>query len=237
MIKALVKIDPLKNRIARAVANAPAAKAVAASIWGAKFIELMDKRAPRDTNRYVNGWLQAGRGAGVSSLPDHPLRPTQSQYLFRLEQQYFREVKRLALLELDLRIWYEQKTGRKKRGYYNKLKRAVEKARERVARSEEEIKKASGDANVIVIGGRKSRAKNPVGKLSGLATVRLNQYGGEGSLKMVGTTAILTLHNKEPHCKLVERRFRSVGSAKSKAAFEAKAQMKAKYLLASGVNK
>lgn len=74
----------------RAMAQAsPRARRSALEIIAGQVVEEVVRRAPRDTNRFVRGWIEAGNAAGVTNIPVPPIEKANrfDQIRARLERQ------------------------------------------------------------------------------------------------------------------------------------------------------
>lgn len=174
--------------------------------------------APRDTRRYVTGWIQAGNGAGVSTYPLLPIRTSRfaEQFEERLKDQaqklgYLvgnaeRRVKRMRGILFN---WYEKwgrkdASARKFRAEVRKAEAAYQKLEQSYRRAKEEYAayvKSRGEA-VVIFGGKGRTLK---------ITTRPKVYGGFGRVYSDADKTVMVLHNKEAHASIVESRSRSGG--------------------------
>jgi hypothetical protein len=184
--------------------------------------------APRDTGRYINGWVGAGVDGGLRVAGRAvPLRPSRfaEKWEERLAGQlkFFREVLahwQAIHAELTER-WareYAGKASRSRRAA--ELRRRLREAQGKVRRYERDMalaEQAAREFNAkdpqVVIFGRKR--KND--RVSAPMTVRAKIYGGRAERIGSGWTGTgpigLRLINLEPHAKIVENRKKLVGQA------------------------
>lgn len=196
--------------------------------FGDRVVEQLARTSPRDTNRYVRGWIDAGNQAGLGTrrLPTIK-QPRDTKFgLERLITQHERARKRVVRAEKSLEFWdniltnrYERtgRRGRWRRDASRKraaAKRTLVAATKQFERARQILLDATGtddgrgatlNAGVIVIGGRKTKKAT---SLSSLASVRTKPIGGEGQMLILGGRLVLRLANLEPHARIVERRHR-----------------------------
>lgn len=163
--------------------------------------------APRDTNRFVRAYQQAGNDLGVGPFVLVPIE----------SGRYMANVRRLrrqvALYDFRVRAYVNAD-----RMYYKGVKKSgldkgYVKAKKQLDRAEAELAKlleAGEDSGAIVIGGRR-KAKST--SLSRLATVRTTVYGGEGRWLVGPDLTAARIVNREPHARLVNRNTRVVTDA------------------------
>lgn len=216
MSKTTLRSSQLDEKIKATIRVAKEARKESVQEMGNLFVEAIDSLTPKDTNRLANGWIDAGRKAGVT---DQPLRPivasaNQDKYISQLNEQIDFWIARIRFYEGRMR-WYEEQDAKalpKKNGkrrkrrtsqpYYRKMKRLEKKSRKRLVRSIEELEKAlSGDGFLFYdaesyVNRRQNRS---------LSTVRDKVYGGDGYVDQIGAKIIVTLINKEPHARIVEK--------------------------------
>lgn len=183
---------------------------------GGDFVGHVEKLTPTDTNRLVNGWLDAGQKAGVSNTPLRPLKASsrRDQYLKQMQEEMVGFAKQISRLNGWMEFYERQdaqnpvtKTGkpRKKRTnqpYYRKLQRRVAKAERRLDRVIEEYEKALGSDSFIFFD-REAFVQRKSNRA--FSTVRDKPYGGDGSIFRQGLMWVLSLINREPHGNIVER--------------------------------
>jgi hypothetical protein len=144
-----------------------------------------------DTGRYMRATAEAGNAArlGLATFPLAPVGP--SKMAVRMHR----------ILINQVGLWQRRKVACEKRGEVKSknYRRIVKMLR----RSREELQKFKDNesAGVLMIGAFNNSDK--------LATVRVNfqAYGGTGSVRSIGSSTVVMLHNKEPHASIVESRF------------------------------
>lgn len=186
-----------------------------AKIMGGAFIETMDRFAPTDTNRYLNGWLLAGQAAGISQIPTRPLRQTRyhEQMVDRLDMQLLRIRREIKRIQERLELIYGRRGLDPRRsdfGRRNLARLRLLQKREVVAQRELDTIMAGG--SYIVIFGKAGRRSEKTGRIIGerLTTLRTTIAGGTGEVIRVAGRVVVELRNREPHARLVEKRVRAV---------------------------
>ena len=192
------------------------ALAVAGSVATRVMFDLANIEA-RDTARYMSGWGEAHNDLGVAivALPPIVAHKGSTNPLFDQQEKLERQVERLLAIEKRMLAWkkiHEERMAKRVRSKrvwksHKKMLRKLDRIANVTDKAIGELDKFLGQkVGVIVIGGRRSRSGR-FGK-SQLATVRLEPKGGTASITTVGSTSLLTLHNREPHASLVERNTR-----------------------------
>lgn len=213
-----IRSEVFHRKIQATKAASTAARNAAGKEMGGIFIDAIVELTARDTNRTVDAWVQAGREAGVTDRPRIPLKPSKSRAKFlnqmRDEIAYFLGEIEKAQGWVDkydredqTRHSRRKSNGklpkrRKSQPFYKKQKAIIRKATKNATRAAEELAKAEGsesaiffDANSIV-----QRKKNRK-----FTTVRAKVYGGSGSVLLDRARYIVTLINKEPQARIIEK--------------------------------
>lgn len=206
-----IRVDTrkLRQRIEIAKRSGDQGATEGARVMAAAFVDFVLTTSPQDTNRYVNGWIEAARDVRATQRTPLPIQESRSRnrILAALEGQVRRLDKKAEQLETVLDRWYYTKgrTGPWLRKKEAELRR-LHKRRERAA---EELAKFIGAEGAIAIDlyGRKGA------KTQRLTTVRTKVYGGVGAIIHAGGARVVRLHNLEPHATFVERRTRVVARA------------------------
>jgi hypothetical protein len=222
MIRAKVSTQGLQRRLAGLSSAAPEAGETAVQIMAQEFLGSVVDASPRDTNRYVRGWMEAGNKAGVSSYALPQIEPSRfaDRFAARLERQLVEWEQKLEEAERIERYWRELhqeryvakgRTDKWERDLLKKAKAAaarVEKTRGLVTIAREQVDKYH--AGAVVIWGRSVKREFSKGQL---ATVREQAYGGDGKMMRNGWGTVVLLHNLEAHASIVEKRLRIVARA------------------------
>lgn len=170
--------------------------------------------APRDTNRYVRGWMEAGNAAGVGRFHVPGLNRA-SRYM---------QIKKRLSDEIE---WWSYIVMRNRNQVPPRHDKWANQAERRLARAQEEYKRFFQAEGGAVIG------INVYSALGGSKPVRAlpKIYGGTGRIISLeaGRGTVVQLHNKEAHASMVERNtrcmsraysaFRGTGLVKIKAAY------------------
>lgn len=206
----------LVESLVRAKAFHPKAHQAATLVIAQEWVSVIDKLLKRhnDTNRYVNGWIQAAQQAGVTKLKMYPFNASsrREQYLKLLEEQYnshhawANSIRgALSRYEVHDRNAAPRKDGkpRKKRAqqpHVKKLKRELTRVEKTEERSLELWMAALANESIIFFD-RRAHHKRP----RQMHTVRHEIYGGTGRLIVIGGQVVVELENLEAHARLVER--------------------------------
>ena len=221
-VRAGVSTLGLQHRLAGLNAITPAAGEVAVQLMAEEFVNHALSISPRDTNRYVRGWIEAGNKSGVGSWPLPPLIDSKfaDKFAARLESQLASNESRMAAEQAAVKHWADLhqerylskgRTDKWERSLLKKKREAearLAKVTALVERAREQVKKFH--AGAIVIWGKKTKRAY---SLSQLATVRENAYGGDGKVIKDGYQTFVLLHNLEAHATIVEKRWRVVARA------------------------
>lgn len=163
---ATVDTSELEEDIRRVLRNRSAARRAVTEGMAKEVVEFIVKRAPRDTNRYVRAWIEAGNAAGVTDLPVPPLNKSSKlndiivlllKQIGHIDDRVFDLAFRNEQTEGVLNAWYTRK-GRKEKtwalGRRKNIKdnereiRRLGRRREKVVEQLEQIK---DDSAVIIM--------------------------------------------------------------------------------------
>ncbi|MBL8762320.1 MAG: hypothetical protein JNL50_13570 [Phycisphaerae bacterium] len=217
MLSIKLKIDGWKKRYAAIEAQRGMHRRTLTIMRAEKLLAAIERLARRDTNRYVRGWMQAGTGAGlrVGVMPPLQKSKRRDEFLRKLDDQVrlWRGVAERK--QAVLRDWYTRK-NRRPDAFSRKLTSEINKAERRAARAEDELRKflTAGTSAVLFFDAGAFVERFNKRKLS---TVRDKVYGGTGRVVDSPFGTFILLHNKEPHPTILERRFRTVATAKATA--------------------
>ncbi|MEM9065079.1 MAG: hypothetical protein AAGB51_06265 [Planctomycetota bacterium] len=178
----------------------------------------VDKQWPKDTNRSMNGFIEAANDVGVDVL--RPREIEKSGYLDRIIRR-LREAadeaeRRAKKIDDLLTKWFDSR-GLRGNPWPKKMdrrRRRLERAAKRM-REEAEKAEASPSGAVIlrddagVLGGRFGYGRR--GRLT--STVITKVYGGYGVKLVRDNVSVIELHNQEPHATFIERRLRILFTA------------------------
>lgn len=198
----------------------------AINIWGYEYTRYLETHSPRNTNRYVRGWILAGNTAHVCQLEVPrivPLSETErGKYIDRLQRQLDQRQLRVTKLSRIYEAWYGSKPNRKLGTYGRKLKRELGAAERSRDRAKDWLDRALA-AESFLFFGASPKAKRRT------ESIREKVYGGEGYRVATGAMVKVYLHNLEPHCRILERRLGLVAKAKAHAAQEMRRRMAEEY--------
>jgi hypothetical protein len=197
-----VSTEGMRRAVEVAVRARETAAADAGSALAGAFVEAHTDVSPKDTNRYANGFIDAGRKAGVT---DRPLLPYQRSarheaYVEKLEKQLEGYVK----VRDTWQTWQNHYISSHRTGepYYRKIVRRLKKAEKNVTRAIRELGRAYGSESIIFFD-REAYANRRQSR--SLSTVRAEPVGGRGEVVTGPHGAVTILTNMEPHAVLVNR--------------------------------
>lgn len=200
-IKLTADLSKFKAELDLIARQGPGASREAVKVMGRDFIQEVEMISPRDTNRYVRGWLEAGTAAGVGNFPAPPVVP--SRVGEKLKAFFLAQFEKW-----DYIVRRNERSGRS-----DKWTRKAIKLRDRAA---EELAKYTETAIAVGVRVVDGRAFS-VGRGRNLATVRTKVYGGTGSITRNGHETIVLLHNLEAHASIVEYLYRIRARAGARA--------------------
>lgn len=225
-----VDTSVLRRKVQRVLSNRTGARRETALALAHAQVEFFVDQGPRDTNRFVNGWIQANNAAGLRRLAEKPLERSRiaDKIITFLEEQaeYLRGA--IAGTEKTLDAWYTSK-GRKEDKWARRKRREVDRLKIRLADTLAGIEAAAERAGVIILDAnralpfaessfrvrrRKSRVAGRQGSVI-LARAQLKVFGGTGRVVDLPNSTLVILHNKEPHASIVDRRFSLSTKARS----------------------
>lgn len=199
MLKLVLKVDASKAiaRTRAMTARMPEARRAVVVAAARLTLHRALATAPRDTNRYVRGWAQAGNAAGIGVFAVPELNRASN----------FDKIERRLRAEVD---WWTRIVDRYER--QGRRDRWASQARRRLDRAKEEYERlfqAEGGAVIAI------NAYSALGAKRGPRAM-YKVYGGDGHIVRVGKhETIVVLHNKEPHSSIVERNTRNFRNAAS----------------------
>jgi len=214
-----VVIAKMKQAHARIRQAAPAARVAMIRQHARSIVHGLASLSPRDTNRYVRGWIIAGKMVGVGDVPLPVIKESKykREYIEAMLAQIERLEGKVQAIDGLIWAWYE-KPGRRKAGYYHKLEDRKRVAEHRVSKARDVLRRYIDRTDSIVMGvgintrqlkggGTRVRswwAKDQGRQLS--VTIRDRVYGGRGRLILAQHRAVLVLSNLEPHARIIERK-------------------------------
>jgi len=204
------KVDAsgLQKRIQLLRRNMPQISRQVAQEMNALLAWRVSETSPRDTNRFLRGWLLAAKDVGPIPVIIPALRSTSrhSEYIKYLQKELMRlEAERKGLAGM-IDFWYTSKPNRRRNTpAYREMNARLRKLDKWIVRVKEEIAKAAGDETVLLMD--KERGKR------NYSTVRVGIYGGEGAIRRIGGKTLVRWHNKEPHATIIERKYGIIRNA------------------------
>lgn len=223
-----VSTRALARRISAEIGALRTARHAALRAVGSAAADYAARNAPRDTGRFKRGWLAAAAAAGVYAGPLPAIRRSRylARYVETIRAWADRQENLARTLQARIRTLYPDGPPRRARTtYYQTLTRQLDAARRRAQKAYADLAELERHRHAIVIGG----LFVPGGRGGAGPRVRTTIYGGSGTLRDLGETTVLRLHNREPHTTLVERRValvagmnaaaRAVGATRVRPAF------------------
>lgn len=178
-------------------------------------VKVMSEISPRDTNRYVRGWLEAGHGAGVqTTLP--PLKPS------KVRDQIIANLTTQAAMMQGRVNELEARQAKLKKAPSAKFLARMATARKRLDKAEDALKRFVGSETALALMRKFSYVLNGnnrhISPTSVAIEVKDEVYGGSGFLTHSQSKTVLNLHNREPHSNAVENRKHVLQRAKASVA-------------------
>lgn len=233
MLSVAINNTAMMERLRFMRTQGPKGRMAAARFLTSGVIAEVRRTAPRDTNRYLRGWLQAAADIGlVVALPPLLKSKHREELAKVLALQVTMINKRLAFLTQRKAEWYPE--SRRPDRYSRKLDREIERQYERLEKARDQARRFGMDENAIVMMRGTSAALAGYQKeLRGdalMATVRDQVYGGSGRIIDGSTATVILLHNKEPYCRAIEKRHQVWAKALNSVKMFGMQQAGAKYI-------
>lgn len=219
-----IKAEQFRRKIEAGRRNLDKVGVEAVKEMGGVFIDAIEAIAPRDTNRFVRAYQQAGNLAGLAERVLLPVQASRSRDLFiaALEKQAEHWRRRVAYWQgwLDLADAADARNEPTRRGtprtprrslpWYRRYTRQRDRAEIRLNKVLNILSEAVGTESFLLFDkGRfiKGSSRSGKGKRGEkfLSTIRVAAHGGEGWIEMAGPVALLHLRNKEAHASIVAR--------------------------------
>ncbi len=237
MIVAKVDTSNLSRRLKGMRDGADSAALQVAKSGANEFVGFMERHAPRDTGRYLAGWIEAGNAAQVGptrmapTLRDSRWASKAQAQIAAMVDRYVGEIN--AILGM-LDAWYFRPNrpldtwARGKQVKVARLTRALQRAVE----TQRKLQNAEGPVLVFDLFSNGRRVRTASGSIKQLrqTTVRDKIYGGAGEIVQRDTGPVVLLTNREPHVRLVERRYRLMARANAAVRMHTNARGKRVYL-------
>lgn len=212
MITVNVDTSKAQAKMRGLLAGSQASRLAAVKEMTRTVLKNIETIAPRDTNRYVRGWMQAGNAAGLGPFMIPPLNRASNlnHILESIAQQ---------------RDYWEYIVDR----YHHQGRHDswAAKAERRLAQAQEQVDKfvQSNEGAVIAINLYSNYT------MKGKAIRVLNKvYGGTGKVIDRPDATFVQLHNREPHTSIVEKNKKVLNRASQMFRSSGLARVKGKYL-------
>lgn len=200
MFTATVDSSKARAKMRAVVAAGPASRRAAVLEMTRLVLIRALATAPRDTNRYFDGWAKAGNSAGIGRFPVLPLN--RNSRFDQIESRIRNEIQ-----------WWQRIVDRYRRTQPGRDDKWTRQANRRLAAAQREYERLFSREDGAVIG------INTFSSLGSKRTPRaiFKVYGGEGRIIDLegGSATVVQLHNKEPHTSMVERNTHNMARAYS----------------------
>lgn len=237
MITVRTDTTKLKARLGAVLGTLVPLQEEAVELMGQEFKRTAAMISPRDTQRYVRGWMQAGNQAGIPPFALPTIKP--SAYIAKSTKRLKRQADRWGKVverEREVRDYWAQvytnryirigrndKHGRQAQRKMEAADKRLEKALDIYQSAVEQL--LNLDPTSILIGGKyglkggigndaarrlNERTNEQKLRKSSLDTVRTQIYGGVGRKMKIGNgrITVISLAQLEPHARIVEARHR-----------------------------
>jgi len=199
-----VSIDELRRNVAKLDAARRNARREAVAFLGRRISQQVSVRAPRDTGRFVRGYLLAFQKIGhfEGSMPalQHSKYIEQAIKILVDQHKFWSNAaasNRKTLLER-----YPNGPQRGRMAGYKAVRKRLEKSQDLAMRAQQELSKFRSAPYGIIMSPLRWEF-TPEGRR--LITVRPNPYGGDGTIIEGDTSTKARILTKEPHAEFVER--------------------------------
>ena len=203
-----VDTSELRARLMDLRARVPAITRIAALEMNALLAERVAETSPRDTNRFVRGWLLAAMDVGpiTVAVPNVAASARHSEYVDYLNRELRRAQKVLQGIVAVIDLWYTSKPNRRRNTpAYRELERKRKKQEKWIGRITEELKKLNDDPSALLFDKERGNRN--------YSTVRTGVHGGRGVLVRLPGKTVVRWHNLEAHATIIERKYGIIRNA------------------------
>lgn len=210
-VVAKADLSQLYKKLSRLRAATPSATGEALKVIMTNVMKAVIDATGNDTNRMDRGFALAANAAGLGPFHVPQIQP--SKYFDQNRSTLIKQIKKWTKFEeFYLSQGKELLKGRPpdrvNAGKVSPFFRLIQRRRKA---AEEQLAKFTNNS-VFVIDNRKNRLR---------FTVRTPIHGGDGSFRIIGDTAVVEMHNREPHAIILERANRTVATTLKGAARKA----------------
>lgn len=213
-VVARIKTDEFRNRVRVIAQKMLDGERDAIKLLAEDFVVTAARISPADTNRYVRGWIMAGKDVGVNAVPLPMLRPSRytEAYKDALDRWVANLEGEIVRLQKLHEFWYPNGVPPKepKGSTFWDINLQIDALAKKLVKARQRRDEFDPLGATIVIGaGRIVRGADGFMALGGGAAVtyRRKVYGGEGQIIQRAGYTMLRLHNLEAHATFVERRY------------------------------
>lgn len=237
-MKVRVDVSSALANIDRAKANSAAGVEAMVEAAASQVVSILYAGAPRDTNRFIRGWLEGARAAGLGSwpMPDIQVSQFNKRYELVLRAQIRWATSEIESLERRIDKWFIAR-NRPIRGWALRARRKIERLRNIVIKQQELLEAIRAGKSVVLmdVGAanfhwageddatlgdirhgyyRKNKKTGKVSRVLTLARGYDRTFGGSGSRFRSGRTFVIAISNLEPHARIVEKKTRLLATAR-----------------------
>jgi hypothetical protein len=205
-----VKLDTrqMEIRLARLRRGMPGVLSSGVMEMNALIALRVAETSPRDTNRFVRGWLLACRDIGPLPVAVPPVTKSarREEYLKYLDKEFKRLSRERDTLKSMIDFWYTSKPNRNRNTRsYTEMTSRLRKIEKWIGKLAEQIKAARGSEDFLLFD--KERGKR------NYSSVRTNVHGGVGTMRYFEDRVLVQLRNLEAHTTIIERKYGIIGRA------------------------
>lgn len=164
--------------------------------------------SPRDTNRFVRGWLIAARDVGPLPVAVPPVTRSsrREEYLRYLDKEFKRLSRERDGLKAMIDLWYTSKPNRNRNTpAYNEMTNRLRKIEKWMGKLAEQLKAAHGSEDFLLFDKERGNRN--------YSSVRTKVHGGRGSMRYFEDRVLVQYHNLEAHTTIIERKYGVMGRA------------------------
>jgi len=164
--------------------------------------------SPRDTNRFVRGWLLATKDIGPLPVAVPPVTRSsrREEYLRYLDKEFKRLSRERDGLKALIDLWYTSKPNRSRNTpAYTELTNRLRKIEKWMGKLAEQIKAAKGSEDFLLFDKERGNRN--------YSSVRTKVHGGVGTQRYFEDRVLVQYRNLEAHTTIIERKYGIIGRA------------------------
>lgn len=170
----------------------------------------------QDTRRWSRAWIQAANMAGAKKVAIPPVGESRYWRDLYVAVKRFRDQQRelVRVIEAELALMFPKIPKNPTRGVYGKKLRALNRAKDRLRKSQIMLEAIGSDKRAIVLHAGKGAVFGAQGGSTRPPQVVTKVYGGGGSIVSDQRGALARLENYEAHARVVESQYRILAALK-----------------------